>query len=155
MQDTLINFGFSSFYPCFNGIRVGTVVPLKINSVACACFYPCFNGIRVGTRLNNWYSICNYYSTCFYFLLLQKSYYIYTFLCIFAPFPHRFTLMYPLYINSSNFIHFHFPKKYPRQFFIHEINFSFLDTAYLSIATLFTSYGICCLFWKIVVINNI
>ena len=131
------------------------LVPLKINSVACACFYPCFNGIRVGTRLNNWYSICNYYSTCFYFLLLQKSYYIYTFLCIFAPFPHRFTLMYPLYINSSNFIHFHFPKKYPRQFFIHEINFSFLDTAYLSIATLFTSYGICCLFWKIVVINNI
>ena len=79
-------------------------------------FYPCFNGIRVLTRLNIWYSICNYYSTCFYYLILQKVYYIYTFSCIFASFPHRFSLLYSFYINGLNFIHFCFSKKYPQQF---------------------------------------
>ena len=68
-----------SFYPCFNGIRVGTrhklhnkklpyqvsilvlmelglelnYLILKISPVL--CFYPCFNGIRVGTNISNIY----------------------------------------------------------------------------------------------------
>ena len=79
-------------------------------------FYPCFNGIRVLTRLNNRYSICNHYSTCFYFLILKNSYYIYTFSCITTSFPHRFLLVNPFNINAYNFIHFCFSKKYPQQF---------------------------------------
>ena len=110
-----------SFYPCFNGIRVLTK-SIKIDNFNGRengnCFYPCFNGIRVLTRLNIWYSICNYYSTCFYCLLLQNPYYVYTFSCIFASFPHRFSLLYSFYINGLNFIHFCFSKKYPRQFLI-------------------------------------
>ena len=86
------------------------------NSRSALCFYPCFNGIRVLTRLNNWYSICNHYSTCFYFLILKNSYYIYTFSCITTSFPHRFLSVNPFNINAYNFIHFCFSKKYPQQF---------------------------------------
>ncbi len=38
------------FYPCFNGIRVGTNTPEKPIDKFEIGFYPCFNGIRVGTR---------------------------------------------------------------------------------------------------------
>ena len=41
---------FTCFYPCFNGIRVGTCgrrFPLAMHYIG---FYPCFNGIRVGTQ---------------------------------------------------------------------------------------------------------
>ena len=37
------------FYPCFNGIRVGTNTPEKPIDKFEIGFYPCFNGIRVGT----------------------------------------------------------------------------------------------------------
>ena len=106
--------------PCFNGIRVLTSYTCPYQS------YPprlrelvlMESGFLLLTRLNIWYSICNYYSTCFYYLILQKVYYIYTFSCIFASFPHRFSLLYSFYINGLNFIHFCFSKKYPRQFLI-------------------------------------
>ena len=39
------------FYPCFNGIRVGTEEGKEIFIVEEISFYPCFNGIRVGTQL--------------------------------------------------------------------------------------------------------
>ena len=39
-----------SFYPCFNGIRVGTRVMKIENKSIVESFYPCFNGIRVGTK---------------------------------------------------------------------------------------------------------
>ena len=131
-----------SFYPCFNGIRVLTLETLiheVLHTVVSILvlmesgflpnvevvevvenqegFYPCFNGIRVLTRLNNRYSICNHYSTYFYFLILKNSYYIYTFSCITTSFPHRFLSVNPFNINAYNFIHFCFSKKYPQQFF--------------------------------------
>ena len=40
-----------SFYPCFNGIRVGTEVKQLLRVGMQDTFYPCFNGIRVGTMI--------------------------------------------------------------------------------------------------------
>ena len=39
----------ANFYPCFNGIRVGTNYTNCTWNAILVGFYPCFNGIRVGT----------------------------------------------------------------------------------------------------------